>query len=564
MTTESVRKIYQLYDEGKQIWYDVYESPGIEGRPITVEVPREVQQPNAVRAYLLSKGAATAAVEDRTKLTAAIATNAPVVRRAANTGWRDGNTNFVSHRFVAPETVEGSIIPPECRLVGASGQLTTAGATEGWGDLVRVAQHSTAMTVALAAVFAAPLLALLNRPSFALVLFGPSRIGKSFAQLVAASALGFGREEDLPSLNASQPGLLAAALGFNDHMLPINEVGTAQGPKKEIYVTLRDATYGLMNGQDKLRHPSWSGGGSGVASIFRVICLFSSEISPDAWAARNGETRDDGEMARLIGLPVLVAGHSTIFDRPPADLAGAALSAWEKEQFQRLRQELPAQRGFAFCDYIDWLIEDVEARTEQARSRVAEFEKAVGKPEMAPVARDVVAKFGGLYAGVLSGIDARVLPFDEKAAAQAIKRGCLAALSELPDPRGELRVDLAALAERLASGAVVDLDDCPPSRLRLIQDADGFHRSKGDGRTKGREYVFRAQVFVKWFATPLRARRVLEWLDDEGFLDPRGGRTHKRSLEWAEKQPLWPNGTRVRSFCLYLPNGLSDLDSGAT
>lgn len=296
MTTVCARKIYQLYDEGRQIWYDVYESPGIEGRPVTVEVLREVQQPNAVRAYLLCKGAAAVAVDDRGALTTAIATDAPVVRRAANTGWRDGNTNFVSHRFVAPETVEGSIIPPECRLVGASGQLTMSGTAEGWSDLVRVAQHSTAMIVALAAVFAAPLLALLNRPSFALVLFGPSRIGKSFTQLVAASAIGFGREEDLPSLNASQPGLLAAALGFNDHMLPINEVGTAQGPKKEIYVTLRDATYGLMNGEDKLRHPSWSGSGSGVASIFRVICLFSSEISPDAWAARNTQECFPGSM----------------------------------------------------------------------------------------------------------------------------------------------------------------------------------------------------------------------------------------------------------------------------
>ena len=39
MTTETVRKTHQLYDEREQVWFDVYEAPGIEGRPITAEVP---------------------------------------------------------------------------------------------------------------------------------------------------------------------------------------------------------------------------------------------------------------------------------------------------------------------------------------------------------------------------------------------------------------------------------------------------------------------------------------------------------------------------------------------
>src|SRR4051794_27393347 len=56
MENETVRKIHQLYDEREQVWFDVYEAPGVEGRPITAEVPREDQHPNAVRRHLLRKG----------------------------------------------------------------------------------------------------------------------------------------------------------------------------------------------------------------------------------------------------------------------------------------------------------------------------------------------------------------------------------------------------------------------------------------------------------------------------------------------------------------------------
>ena len=559
MTTKRIRKINQLYDEGQQVWFDVYEAAGVEGQTITAEVPREVRQPNAVRQYLLRKGAAAAIVEDSATLAAAIATEAPVVRRTARTGWRDGNAAFVSHRFVSPEALEDAIISPESPLIGAPGQSGVHGSLAEWRDLVGMARHSTAMMVALVAAFAAPLLTLLNRPSFALVLFGPSRAGKSTAQVVAASALGFGREEDLPSLNASPAGLLAAALTFNDHMLPINEVGTVQGSKNEIYRALRDTTYALMNGQDKLRHPSWTGGVGGASSTFRVLCLFSSERSPDDWAALNGETRDDGEKVRLIGVPVPIGPDDTIFDLPPPVLTGEP-SAWTRAQFERLRQDLPSQRGVAFMTYIDWLLRDVEARAARARSKVAEFERVIGRSDMSPVARDIVVKFGGLYAAGILGIDARVLPLSKLEMAQAVKRACLGALDALPDPLAELRADITTLKTRLAGASILDIDDCPPSRMRLMQDADGFRRPRGDGQRKGEEFVVRAQVFVKWFSMPVRTRHVLEWLDDEGFLDPRGGRTPRRSLEWAEKQPLWPNGTRVRSFCIFLPNGLTDLD----
>jgi hypothetical protein len=282
----------------------------------------------------------------------------------------------------------------------------------------------------------------------------------------------------------------------------------------------------------------------------------SSEISPDAWAARNGETRDDGEMARLIGVPVLTSGCSTIFDRPPRRLKGDALSSWEKEQFQLLRQGLPDQRGVALQTYLDFLLSDVEAHAGRAREWIAMFEANVVMPSMSPVARDIVAKFGILFAAGVLAVDAGVLPLGRKAVGPAVRRACRAALAELPDPEGELRADLGILKQRLTSGAIIDLETCTRKEMRLMRNADGFHRPRGEGE----EFVVRAQVFGGWFGTPLRTRRVLEWLDEEGFLEHGRDRTRGRSNEWAQKQVTWPDETRVRSVSIYLPAGLDDLE----
>jgi hypothetical protein len=309
-----------------------------------------------------------------------------------------------------------------------------------------------------------------------------------------------------------------------------------------------------------MRHPSWTSGGNGT-STFGVIVLLSSEISPDAWAARNGETRDDGEMARLIGVPVLALGRKSIFDRPPTKLTDEQLAAWEKAQFKRLHQKLPNQRGIAFREYLNSLLSDVGRAKTRAQSLSALFEKRVAKPNMSPVALDIVAKFGLLYAGGMLAVEAGVLPLKGKAILVAAKQACRDALAELPNPQDELHSDLTLLRERLASGSIVNLASCSRKEARLIRSADGFHQLRDDG--KGQEFVVRAQQFAKWFGTPMRVRRVLEWLDDQGFLDHGRDRTTTRSNKWAQKQVTWPDGTRVRSVCLYAPHGIADFDVNA-
>ncbi|MCC0805736.1 DUF927 domain-containing protein [Methylobacterium sp. W2] len=556
-TTAGIRKINQLYDEGEQAWYDVYESPGIAVPLVTATVPREDQSVGAVIRHLLRCGARLPPTNERQGIiTTAIACEAPIVRRAARNGWRDAKT-FVTHRTVVSGRENGDVVvPPSGAFAGSTGHMQDRGDLVEWRMLMLIAQYSTAMMLALAAVFAGPILKIARRPNFALVLYGPSRSGKSTAQLAGASALGYGQEEDLPSLNATPAGLMAIAVAFNDHALPINEVGTARGGKCNVYDALRDVTYSFGNGQDTIRHPSWTGSSGGEAATFQVLPLMSSEHSPDAWAARKGESRDEGETARLIGVPVLFNGCRTIFDRAPKTLAATDRASWEQEQFKQLREVLPNQRGFAFKAHVEWITARPEFVQEWVGILVARFEAAVVQADMSPVKRDIVAKFGVLYAGGYLAIKAGVLPLDKLKFGQAIIRACRAALAELPDPMAELKRDLGVMKVKLAGASVVDTEACTGKQLRLMRSTDGFRSPKNAGHA----IVVRAQVFADWFPSKLRTRRVLEWLDTEGFLDHVRERTNGRSNLWAQRQVTWPDGTRQHSISIYLPGGFTDLD----
>jgi hypothetical protein len=262
-------------------------------------------------------------------------------------------------------------------------------------------------------------------------------MGKTTAQIVGASPLGFGRSQDLPTLNSTPAGLLAAAKATNDHAFFIDEIGTARGPKRDIYVALSDSTYALMSGRDVLRHPSWTGAGGEGPSTFRVIVVLSSEHSPDTWAARNGETRDEGETARLISLPLEALGTS-IFDRPPSAATEPDRLLWEREQLARLHEGLPKQRGVSFARYLDAITQKPRKTADRARDLVKRFERHLGSKASSPVARDIVSKFGIFFAGGIVSAEAGVLPIPKRVIASAIRKACLAALSALPDPHANL------------------------------------------------------------------------------------------------------------------------------
>jgi hypothetical protein len=86
--TEHVSKIQVVNDQAEGTWHNVFEAPGVDGRPVRAVVPRENQEPLRVARELLSVGAAISAGDnDRQIIAAALRTEAPIVHRRAQVGW---------------------------------------------------------------------------------------------------------------------------------------------------------------------------------------------------------------------------------------------------------------------------------------------------------------------------------------------------------------------------------------------------------------------------------------------------------------------------------------------
>jgi hypothetical protein len=484
----------------------------------------------------------------------AIVETAPVKLQAAQVGLRSAGRTFVLHHGVVGKDAD-KIVPPSSGAQSVATTLRRRGALADFQEkLVPIIKCSSPLILACSAVFAAPLLGLLNMPSFGLVFHGPTRCGKSTAQTLAASMIGFGSENELPSLCASHSALMSVARMFNHHIVPINELATASGKKTDIYTAIRDFTYQLMNGQDKLRHPSWNGDAGRSSSSFNSIFLFSSEMSPDAWAARNGSRREPGEISRLIGVPVTFAGRATIFDRAPKCANGDPVG-WDRRQFERIRRYAKCYRGTAFPAFASHLVKNRKDIRKRVAGYMQRFEESAIVGEPSSIQREIIAYFSMVYAGGAMASDAGIFPLSREQIGEAILRCCKAALTKIPDARESLRKALARLSKKLRDKSVIADGNAIRKKSKTTAFAGWVHKNNREHR-----YVIRATEFVRWFDMPLHCKEVLEWLETRGYLQHRASASKiGRGISWAERQVSWLDGTRPRSIEIILPKGSSEL-----
>lgn len=545
---------YRQHDQAMNTWSDMIEVDHVEGRKALIEIPRSMGAHAGV-CELLKKGADLpgGAKTWAAALEAARAMRVPNRTMPARCGWQSADGAFVSSTFVAANA-DGCLLPRDT-AAGRNGKVGIVGSLDDWKALAKIARYSTSMTVALCAVFAAPLLRALHRPSFGIVFYGKSRVGKSVSQLLAASAMGYGAEEDMPSLNATMPGLIAAATDFNDQMFPINEVATASGDKSDVHNAIRSAAYQLISGRDVLRHPSWTAAAGGPIPSFQTIILMSSEVSPDTWAERGRAVRDDGERARMIGMAVDRCDRGHIFDRLPRKLKGKDRAKRVARINGKLRSGLPHARGAAFKFYAERLAECRQQAASDALALLESFEADFASRAGSNVARDVVAKFGALFAGGVLASRFEVFPVSEEGIRARIASACQSALDDLPDPEAEIRKDRVLLREKLGSGSILNFLEPNKKLLATLLQADGYKERSNPGEC----YRVRATVFESWFNTPARTKIMLQWLYSEGYLITTKSVSRGQSNSWAQTQGNWPDGSRPRSFEIRFPKGLSVL-----
>jgi uncharacterized protein (DUF927 family) len=151
----------------------------------------------------------------------------------ARTGWTEDGKAFV--------LVDGVISDTASKIIGVnrahsvndrSGRLSNSGCCKAWSDTVaEPARLSTILMFAICVALAAPLLAIVNRASFTICVFGRTRIGKSIATLVGASVIGIARIDDLITWNITDARLEERISEFNDALFPIDDLSIMRGKK---------------------------------------------------------------------------------------------------------------------------------------------------------------------------------------------------------------------------------------------------------------------------------------------------------------------------------------------
>ena len=246
---------------------------------------------------------------------------------------------------------------------------------------------------------AAPLLAIINRPSFTICLFGQSRVGKSIATLLGVSVIGIARTDDLITWNIKDARLEERISEFNDALFPIDDLSSMEGSKRERYQRIRNLAYRVSQGLSTARHSSFTAAHGGVHGSWRSIALTSSEKPVRELARLVKLDRQHGEALRLIDLPAVFDGLDHIFDRLPDNLDESDFGNRKKGEFKKLVDACSEYHGKACRKYIRSLIADRAKIGKFVQEKAAYFVRCIADGNDGDVARDVAEKFGLIYAG---------------------------------------------------------------------------------------------------------------------------------------------------------------------
>lgn len=235
------------------------------------------------------------------------------VLAATATGWHaDGQV------FVMPDTTLGE---GEVRYQSEHAhhdEFATTGTLSGWQtEIAARCVGNPALTFAVAAALAGPLLAKIQRPGCGFHLLGDSSSGKT--TLLHAAASCWGGAGFIRTWQATAAGLEGIAAAVTDTALVLDEISEAD-PR-----TIGSVIYQLGNGTGKSRGART--GGARAVQRWRVILLSSGERSLAATMAEGGKAPKAGMEIRLLDIPCSRAAgvFDHIHDQPSARAFSDAL-----------------------------------------------------------------------------------------------------------------------------------------------------------------------------------------------------------------------------------------------
>jgi hypothetical protein len=413
-------------DEATGDAFEIFYFRKVGNRHGQIRVPRQdLQKPEALYTLLVRKNAELPLCPKNLDQKLSQIIGSKPRRRvlySARVGWRPGGRGFVTPKgVIGCSKMNRRPLPPiwlgERHLIA----LREAGTWETWRDTVgKLSLRSNVAMLAICAAFAAPLLSFTRRQSFGLHLFGRAKAGKTTTLLAGASVIGLGREADLPNWGATAAAKGESARMFNDMLFPLNEVGLLGGSKRRAYPEIRETIYRLGEGRERLRHTQSIFSAPAVSCAVSTIFFSTGEHSIDDYATFAGETRDEGEYARCIDVPVNRPDRHSIINRFPATVPKEKRRRWAEDRVIELRKACGANHGTAFPRYINYLIASrytLEARIEKYMREMDQFEQ---RPVVKGALEHARQNFGLLYAGGRLAIDAGVVPWTPEQLLRAV------------------------------------------------------------------------------------------------------------------------------------------------
>ncbi len=395
---------------------------------------------------------------------------------------------------------------------------------------------------------AAPLLAVVKRPSFAINIFGRTRIGKSIATLLGASIIGIPRIAEMITWNIKDARLEERISEFNDALFSIDDLSNMKGSsERERYLRIRDVAYKISQGLATARHSSFTVAHGGVHGSWRSIVLTSNEKSIRDLARAVKMERQHGEVLRLIDLPAVFDGLDHIFDRLSEDPNRSNFQEWKKATFKEIADACENNHGKAFRKYIKALIADRGELKEYVEARIAFFVRHVCDEYDGDVARDVAEKLGLIYAAGRLGIRCDLLPWGRRELQDALTKCYIGARELLPDDGVAIRQGITALRAKLHKLPRTSNKAAKETNFEKI---DGYR----ERRKKVNRYVIKRDAFNAIFASGTERALVIEWLIQKQRITLAAPKASAGAPSpKPQGQFMWPDGKRRRSFEIRWP-----------
>lgn len=373
--------------------------------------------------------------------------------------------------------------------------------------------------------------------SFGINLFGISKARKTTALLAGSSFAGIGEEADLPNHQATKAAKMELARIFNDQMLPLNEVGLLDGAKKDAYTPIRQLVYNINQGRDKIRLSQTQTAVAASCAKFRVIFVSTSESSIDVYARLANQVRDEGEYARCTDIAAAADGREIIMDRLPAKGTRKEIKQAARRATIALRNACQDHTGAAFRAYIRHLITEGGTLKDLVQERVNDAKNRLNRDDLDGALQHAAGNFALLYAGGTLAIDAKLIKLEVSELLDVIVDVFHRSVDDLiptEDPKRSMK--------RTLSRHLSDLASIPKKQAlpKVGSTVVGF-RDEVKGRTRD---TIRSSAFRRWFDDRHdMVDAALEWLNREGALKPKNGRTTggmAGGIDWAVTTPRWP------------------------